>query len=63
MHLKHNFIGQRGYARTWKNYNLFYKHLVFTSWFGEQAPRAASANAPCVRAQTFPIKIRFLSGR
>lgn len=27
MHLKHNFIGQTGYASTWKNYNLFYKRF------------------------------------
>lgn len=50
MHLKHNFIGHRGYARTWKNYNLFYKHFFFTSRFIEQAPRAASANTPCLRS-------------
>lgn len=34
MHLKHNFIGQTGYASTWKNYNLFYKHFfLLVSFF------------------------------
>lgn len=54
MHFKHNFIGQTGYASTWKNYNLFYKHflsLVPFFFFIRQAQRATSAKThsklPC----------------
>lgn len=49
MHLKHNFIGQTGYASTWKNYNLLYKRFFsLVSFFLRysfigQAQRATSA--------------------
>lgn len=57
MHLKHSFIGQTGYASTWKNYNLFYKHfflLVSFFFFNVLFHRTGSKSYICKTHSKLP---------